>query len=286
MKRFHLLIIAVLSTGILQAQEPADSTGLPGDDFSLAGAIELFKNAASPEDFEKRLNAEGNDVNNLDLNGDGEVDYIKVIDRKDGNAHALVLQVPVTESENQDIAVIEIEKNGESSAILQIVGDEDIFGETVIVEPGDDQQQSSFLFRSSAVTYGSSENWNDHAPVIVNVWLWPSIRFMYAPAYVVWRSPWAWRARPIWWRPWRPLGYAAFYPRRVAYRPRYVVVHTHRVTHAHRIYRPARVTSVTVRSRHQVAHSRYKVSRRTTVIEGPRGNKMKRTKTTVRRRRG
>ena len=35
----------------------ADSTGLPGDNFSLEGAIDLFKKAESPEDFEKLLNS-------------------------------------------------------------------------------------------------------------------------------------------------------------------------------------------------------------------------------------
>ncbi|MBL0110193.1 MAG: hypothetical protein IPP42_04700 [Saprospiraceae bacterium] len=56
------------------------------------------------------LNQDDNHVNNLDLNDDGEVDYIRVIDNMDGDAHALVLQVVVSATENQDIAVIEIEK--------------------------------------------------------------------------------------------------------------------------------------------------------------------------------
>ncbi len=78
---------------------------LPGDQFSLRGALDLLKQSNSPEEFEKLLNSEKNDVNNLDLNQDGEVDYVRVIDRKDGDAHAIVLQVPVSTSENQDVAV-------------------------------------------------------------------------------------------------------------------------------------------------------------------------------------
>lgn len=35
-----------------QGEMEADSTGLPGDNFSLEGAIELFKQASSPEEFE------------------------------------------------------------------------------------------------------------------------------------------------------------------------------------------------------------------------------------------
>ena len=56
-----IVILVVISgffiTGI--AQE-IDSTGLPGDHFSLDGALELFKNAESPEAFEKALNTENN----------------------------------------------------------------------------------------------------------------------------------------------------------------------------------------------------------------------------------
>ena len=57
-----------------QSQSGVDSTGLPGDNFSLQGALQMFQNASSPEEFEKMINTEGNHVNNLDLNGDGEID--------------------------------------------------------------------------------------------------------------------------------------------------------------------------------------------------------------------
>ena len=132
-----LTLIALSFAPALNAQEvEADSTGLPGDHFSLEGALELFKKAESPEAFEKLLNDADNYVNNLDLNEDGEVDYIRVEDRMEGDVHAIVLQVPVSESESQDVAVIEIEKTGAEEAILQILGDEDVFGETRIVEIG------------------------------------------------------------------------------------------------------------------------------------------------------
>ena len=94
-----LSLILALSPWIKgQSDEP---TGLPGDQFSLEGALEMFKKASSPEDFEKMLNQDDNHVNNLDLNDDGEVDYIRVIDNMDGDAHALVLQVVVSATENQ-----------------------------------------------------------------------------------------------------------------------------------------------------------------------------------------
>ncbi len=62
--------------------------------FSLEGALELFKKSSSPEDFEKKINSADSKVNNLDLNGDGYIDYIRVIDRNEGNVHAFLFFRP------------------------------------------------------------------------------------------------------------------------------------------------------------------------------------------------
>jgi hypothetical protein len=268
------LIIFVLSlspAGYAFSQSVAvDSTGLPGDNFSLEGALELFKKSESPEEFEKMLNSEDSKVNNLDLNDDGETDYIKVIDKQEGNVHAFILQSVVSENENQDIAVIEVEKTGDSEATLQIVGDEDVYGQQTIVEPLQE-------VRSNAGTQTKN--------VTVNVYTWPGVRHVYGPAYRVWVSPWSWRARPVWYHPWRPIRYHVFRPYHAPYRHRYAVVHTHRTIHAHRLYTPVRTTSVTVRTKHQAPVNHYRTSRstRTTTVTSPRGNvKASRKTTTVR----
>lgn len=263
------LVIALFFTAPLSAQE-VDSTGLPGDHFSLEGAIDLFKKAESPEDFEKLLNSEGSNVNNLDLNEDGEIDYIRVIDNVRDNAHAIVLQVPVSEKESQDIAVIEIERQDSGSAILQIVGDEDIFGEQVIAEPFEDEVE---------VKKGKNGPSPDFVVdrIVVNVWLWPSVRYVYRPNYVVWVSPWRWRAYPVWWRPWRPHPWRAFHARVVPFRAHYHVVTTHRVVYAHKVYAPKRT------------HSRVVHTRTTTVVKGRHGRtigKQTTTRTTVHGRNG
>ena len=49
---------------VLNAQSEEEPTGFPGDHFSLEGALNLFEKAKSPEDFEKQLNTEKNQVNN------------------------------------------------------------------------------------------------------------------------------------------------------------------------------------------------------------------------------
>jgi len=303
-----ILLLAASAISILpsMAQDSGsqDSTGLPGDNFSLQGALEMFQKSESPEAFEKRLNEEENNVNNLDLNGDGEVDYVKVIDKMENDVHVLILQVPVSETESQDIAVIEIEKTGDANAMLQIIGDEEIYGEAVIIEPdGGGDDDAALLDNFNTGNFGgpnAGDVFNTNR-IIVNVWLWPSVRFMYRPAYRPWVSPWRWRHYPVAFRPWRPYAWNVWHPRRhIHYSRPYVVVRTHRVVRAHRIYTPVRVSSVTVRNRNSVAMSNYKVSRTRTTVTGPRGNtgvrktttvrgpggKVRAKKTTVRRRRG
>lgn len=289
-----LVLFAALATAahsMPSRSEPEDSTGLPGDNFSLHGALAMFQKAASPEEFEKLINTKENSVNNLDLNGDGDIDYIRVVSKKDGDVHVFALQVPVSQTENQDIAVIELEKTGDGSAILQIVGDEDIYGEQTIVEPGEGDQENEEDDDGDA----EEENGEGHgpfvllspgisSPVVVNVWLWPSVRFVYAPGYMVWVSPWGWHRHPVWWHPWRPLRWSVFHPMRVRYHAGFAVVHTHRVVRAHRVYSPGRVTSVTVRTRHQGTVNRYRVTR-TTTVRTKAGVKTKTTRTTVRTKR-
>ncbi len=304
----HLLLwlLAFALAAPLPAQdntEQADSTGLPGDGFSLEAAIELFKTAESPEDFEKKLNAPDNKVNNLDLNSDGEVDYIQVFDQSEGEAHALVLRALVSEKEAQDVAVIEIEKQGKEEAILQIVGDEDIFGQQTIAEPTDEAMQDK-------PKPGGNALHPTVVRVVVNVWVWPSVRFVYRPGYVLWASPWRWRHYPVWWHPFRPHPFAWFRAAAWPFHRHYAVVTTHRVVVAHRVYAPRRVHSATVHTRTTTVwkargphggtvvgkrtHTeidrpgrRHDVERTTTKVhaEGPRGGEVKVKKTKVKKRR-
>ncbi len=278
MKNVFYFFLLLLFSANLSAQEDIseEPTGLPGDNFSLEGALELFRNSASPEDFEKQLNSENSHVNNLDINGDGDIDYIKVISKQEGDVHIFILQVAVSESENQDIAVIELEKTGKEEAVLQIIGDEEIFGEEIIVEPSNGEDDDEGNGKGPSVSKTTPA-------IIVNVWGWPSVRFVYGPTYRPWVSPWRWRSYPGWWSPWRPFSWSVWHPFRVRhYRPTVRIVSHHRVVRAHNIYRPVRVTSTTVRTRNAGAHSNYKVSRTKTTVRGPRGNTATKKTTTVR----
>jgi uncharacterized membrane protein YgcG len=251
------LFLTLLTVTVKAQDQPdQDSTGLPGDNFSLQGALEMFKQSSSPEAFEKALNSEENKVNNLDLNGDGNIDYIKVINKKDGDVQVFILQVPVSETESQDIAVISLQKTADENAVIQIEGDKDIYGEAKIAEPAPEADNA---FNYSPATHGPSAS--SPEGIIVNVWFWPCVRFVYAPAYVVWVSPWTWYAHPVWWRPWRPMPWHYYHPYYYRYNTRYVVVNTRRIAPARVMYRPYRTSSVTVINRNRVVVNNYRVTR-------------------------
>lgn len=88
-KKIVLLFIVVLGITSAFGQEDNRPENT-GDDFSLEGALDLFKNSNSLEEFEKSLNQENNQVNNLDLDGDGQTDYIHVDDIKENDTHIIV----------------------------------------------------------------------------------------------------------------------------------------------------------------------------------------------------
>jgi hypothetical protein len=126
----------------------------------------------------------------------------------------------------------------------------------------------------SEITFTPSDFGYDEKRIFVNVWFWPGVRFVYAPGYVVWRSPWRWGLYPKWWRPWRPIGYRAFYGRCATHRLLFHRVPTRGVVLANRLYAPRRNHSTLV------VHKR----RSTVIIKSRPGGRVKAVK--IKRGRG
>ncbi|MEI6348617.1 MAG: hypothetical protein WCP69_11785 [Bacteroidota bacterium] len=260
MKRITLTAIACIFalTFSAKAQDVEvnykDSTGLPGDNFSLQGALEMFKNAKSLEDFEKMLNQDDNKINNLDLNDDGKIDYVRVVDNVLNNAHAIVLQVPINKTEFQDIAVIEIEKQGTEKVSVQIVGDEDIYGENIFYEPNNENEVNQGNVK------GGPSNSYCSANIWFNAWYWPCVTYMYAPHYVVWVSPWYWDYYPQWWRPWNPYSWRNYYGHCYHYHHHYYRSYHHYGTNAYNAYRTHHRSSDYVVNRHRTSINNYRIN--------------------------
>jgi uncharacterized membrane protein YgcG len=261
------LAISLFSGVSAFSQTKLDSLGLPGDNFDLYGALEVFKKAKNPEEFEKAINLKDNEINNLDLDGDGKTDYVKVIDKAEKNGHNLVMQVAVSENETQDVAVIEVEKTGDEKAHVQIVGDEELYGKDYILEPSD--QVAATNTKTSAKekqsteddVYATNDNSNrtpdntdnksnnsnnSNSNVVVNVWGWPSVQYIYGPSYVVWVSPWYWNYYPGWWSPWAPVYWRYHWRRAYFYHPYYRRAYFYRSPAMHSFYYGHRTTSGTV----------------------------------------
>src|SRR3954451_8729980 len=141
MKKFFLpFLVIAMSLLSLPAfsQTDEDTTallGLPGDNLDLYAVLTLFQKSKTIEAFEKSLNEENTGINNLDLNLDKKVDFIKVVTKKDGDAFSFILQVDVTKKETQDVAVILVSKDKNDKISVQMVGDPDLYGKDYVIEP-------------------------------------------------------------------------------------------------------------------------------------------------------
>ncbi len=202
MKNYFLSIVfismSLISTvGFSQDDKDLVALGLPGDNLNLYAVLDIFQKSPTLEEFEKSINNKDTNVNNLDLNNDKLVDYIKVIDYKEGNNHSIVLQVAINNKENQDVAVIEVHKDKKDKVLIQIIGDEDLYGKNYILEPTIHKEvigtpNPGYIEPKNEVCYV-----ND----------WPVIVHLFSPLYVVYFSPWYWEFYPSYWYPWAPIYY-------------------------------------------------------------------------------
>jgi len=207
MKTIYLFFIAIFVSTSVFSQEQAETAAIApvseqGENLELSAVLDLFKDAKDLEDFEKQLNDEKVGINNLDLNGDSTIDYIRVVEKSEGNYRVIILQAVLGENQFQDIATINVEKVSDEEIKVQCQGDEEIYGENYYVEP--------------------------EPKVHVHVNLWPIWGVMFAPHYTYYHSPYYWRYYPSYWHPYRPVPYTTYSRRTVVVTNRGVYVHSRR----------------------------------------------------------
>jgi len=180
--------------------QPKDDTtamlGLAGDNLDLYAVLELFQKSKTIEAFEKSLNDEKTKINNLDLNLDKKVDFIKVATKKKDNSYTFVLQVDVSKSETQDVAVILLDKEKDGKVSLQIVGDEELYGKDYVIEP----KGNSSVTANPAYTGENPVTVNVPAPTTTTVVVQsaPIVQYVYSPAYVPYAPPYYYGYYPPW----------------------------------------------------------------------------------------
>jgi hypothetical protein len=190
----NLLSFLVLSMSLLSmpvfSQAPEDSTllGLPGDNLDLFATLDLFQKSKTIEEFEKSLNEEKTGINNLDLNLDNKVDFIKVVTKQKDQDFSFILQVDVTEKEVQDVAVILVSKDKDGKIAMQIVGDQDLYGKDYVIEPKTEPTPS--VTANPAYT-GANPVTVSTPPstTVVVVESAPIVQYVYSPVYVPYYPP-------------------------------------------------------------------------------------------------
>lgn len=177
MKRVFLFILTLGSLFMVPYSAMADETVTVtatssdiSENLDLKTVATLFGQAKDLEQFEALLNNPDSAFSNLDLNGDGEVDYLRVIETADDNRHLVVIQAVLAKDIYQDVASIFVEKDANNQVTVQVIGDEYIYGADYIIEP-------VYIYQ----------------PVIYD-WFW-------GPSWVCWHSPYYWGYWPGWWRP-------------------------------------------------------------------------------------
>ena len=198
--RFLSLLVLVMSfsglTTFAQTDESRGELGLPGDNLDLYAVLDLFQKSKTIEDFEKSLNDEKKKINNLDLNDDKKVDFIKVETKKKGEDFTFILRDPISKTETQDVAVIFVSKDKNKKVSLQIVGDKDLYGKDYIIEPN---TSGSSVTSNPGYTGDNPVKVNVPAPTTtIVVEQAPIVQYVYSPAYVPYYPPYYYGYYPPW----------------------------------------------------------------------------------------
>jgi hypothetical protein len=100
----------------------------------LQAVAAAFAEARSVQEFENLLNSSRYMINNLDLNGDGYIDYLRVLETRQGYYHALLIQACVAPSLFQDVATLVAERRS-NALYVEVIGDPYLYGLNYIVRP-------------------------------------------------------------------------------------------------------------------------------------------------------
>ena len=178
---FLAIVLLFLSFGTIHAQDvttiEATSTDI-SDNLDLKAVASLFGVCEDLQDFERRLNDPESKLSNLDLNGDNQVDYLRVVEVSMNGTYVITIQAVIGPDQFQDVATIDVEKDKSGETKVQVVGDVYMYGPNYIIEPYYQQ------------------------PPVVYVYLW-------GPRYDPWYSPYYWGYYPTYYNPWNP--YPTYY---------------------------------------------------------------------------
>lgn len=164
-KLFFLTLIGTCIITPIQAQNYTQINAMNSKisaDLDLSAVATLFGEAKNLEDFEMRLNDPELEVSNLDLNNDNRVDYLRVVESIENNSHLVLIQAVVDREIYQDVATINVEKNNYNSINIQIIGNRNLYGTSLIYKPVYYRTPIllSLFWNSNYRAYYSNWKWN------------------------------------------------------------------------------------------------------------------------------
>ena len=170
-----MLSFAAITTTYAQDVTTVDAASNEiSDNLDLEAVASIFGDSKDLEEFEYKLNDPEAQISNLDLNEDGNVDYLRVVETAENNTHLIAVQSVLGDDIYQDVATIEVEKDNSGKTQVQVVGDVYLYGSGYIVQP----------------VYV-------HRPVIFS-WFW-------RPYYRPYRSVYYWGYYPKHYHFWKPF---------------------------------------------------------------------------------
>lgn len=158
----------------------------------LQAVAAAFAQSETVEEFEMILNSSRYMISNLDLNHDGFVDYLRVIEVVNSYNHVFVIQAVLAYNVFQNVATLTLEMG--QTVYCQIVGDPYIYGSQYIVQP---------VFVKTPPLYS----------------------YLRRPIYNPWHSPYYWDAFPTWYAKPKPQ-YLSHYQAYVS-----TYIHNHKYCH-------------------------------------------------------
>ena len=178
--------------------DTTNKLGLAGDGLDLYAVLDLFTKSKTIESFEKSLNDPKTKINNLDLDLDKKVDFIKVVtekkDKKD-DSYMFILRVDVSKTESQDVAVILLDRDKDKKVSLQMVGDEELYGKDYVIEPkGNSPVTPNPAYKGEDPVTVTVEA----QPTTVVVQQAPVVQYVYSPAYAPYYPPYYYGYYPGW----------------------------------------------------------------------------------------
>ncbi len=175
MKRAAIYIILfVLLFSCASSQYTAGGASYDiSDNLDLEAVAYLFGESENLRDFEYRLNDPEIQISNLDLNRDGYIDYLRVMDASRRGTYLVVVQAVLGRNIFQDVATLSVGRDAWGRQLVEIVGDDYIYGPNYILVPEYDRQPVIFGFFLSS----RYETW--HSP-----YYWD-----YYPSYYMHRRP-------------------------------------------------------------------------------------------------